>query len=89
MVVQIEVLYYRHIVDHHMVDDVSIGIVAGPHDLLGGQAAAYLVSSLNYRYLESGLGQVCRCHQTVGAGAYNNGIPGAFTGKLIEYPANQ
>ena len=75
---KIEVPERRHVVHHHVVDGVDVGVVAREEDLLGRQAAADLVAALDERDLETGFGEIGGGDQAVRAGADDDDIPVAF-----------
>ena len=52
---QVEVLKRRHVVHHHVVDGVDVGVVAGKENLFGGQTSADLVPALDERHLRPAL----------------------------------
>ncbi len=89
MIVEVEVFHNRHVIDHQVVDDMRVGVVAGEHYLFGDQPATYLITSLNKYYLQSGFGQVGCGHEAVGAAADDDDIPGAFVRELVEYTADK
>ena len=81
---EIEVPQRGHVVHHHVVDGVHVGVVAGEEDLFGRQPAADFVAALDERHAEARFRQVGRGDQAVRSGADDDDVPVALRRKLLE-----
>jgi len=89
MSIEVEVLDNGHIVDHHMIDGMHIGVVSWEEYFLGSEAAAGFVAAFDESDLKACPGEVGASHEAVGPCADDYGIPAALFGKLVEYLSDQ
>ena len=81
---EVEVPEHRHVVHHHVVAGVDVGVEARIQDLLRGQSTADLVAAFDEADLETGPGEVGRGDQAVGTRSDHHHVPLALRRKLRE-----